>query len=130
MRALRPDGICYKAICGTEAWREYVSNRTVPSSESFEGAGPITPIFFVLSPGMGPLKGSLGKKLGYTVRTSTIYHWGKTGRRLRRQQWSQPPRRSTGCVYRIFTWSNFGCRHCKGNLKSKLMGLIRTTDCF
>ena len=72
MRALRPDGICYKAICGTEAWREYVSNRTVPFSESFEGAGPITPIFFVLSPEMGPLKGSLGKKLGYTVRTSTI----------------------------------------------------------
>ena len=69
MRALRPDGICYKAICGTEAWREYVSSRTVPFSESFEGAGPIIPIFFVLSPGMGPLKESLGKKLGYTVRT-------------------------------------------------------------
>ena len=30
MRALRPDGTCYEAICGTEAWREYVSNRTVP----------------------------------------------------------------------------------------------------
>lgn len=63
-------------------------------------------------------------------KNSTIYHWGKTGRRLQRQQWSQPPRRSTGCVYRIFTWSNFGCWHYKENLKSKLMMLIRTTDCF
>ena len=76
MRALRPDGICYKAICGTEAWREYVSNRTVPFSESFEGAGPITPIFFVLSPGMDPLKDveSLGKKLGYTAISKNFHN--------------------------------------------------------
>ena len=30
LRALRPDGMCYEAIRGTEVWREYVSNRTVP----------------------------------------------------------------------------------------------------
>ena len=99
IRALRPDGICYKAICGTEAWREYVSSRTVPFSESFERAGPMTPIFFVLSPGMDPLKDveSLGKKLGYTA-ISKNFHNISLG-----QQTNKPPSRVFANLHKLWT---------------------------
>ena len=37
-------------------------------AKSFEEASPSTPIFFILSPGVNPLKDveQLGKQLGYT----------------------------------------------------------------
>ena len=47
---------------------KYVENRTLEFSKSFEESGPGTPIFFILSPGVDPLKDveALGKKMGFT----------------------------------------------------------------
>merc|ERR1719412_1537583 len=54
---------------------KYISNKSVPFSESFEESGPSTPIFFILSPGVDPLKDAeaLGKKLGFT-RAKKNFH--------------------------------------------------------
>lgn len=48
---------------------KYVENRTVEFSKSFEETSPSTPIFFILSPGVNPLKDveTLGKTLGFTA---------------------------------------------------------------
>lgn len=47
---------------------KYVENRTMEFAKSFEEASPSTPIFFILSPGVNPLKDveELGKTLGFT----------------------------------------------------------------
>ena len=47
---------------------KYVKMRTMEFAKSFEEASPSTPIFFILSPGVNPLKDveQLGKQLGYT----------------------------------------------------------------
>ena len=70
MRALRPDRILYavQEFVEEKLGPKYISNKSVPFAESFEESGPSTPIFFILSPGVDPLKDveALGKKLGYT----------------------------------------------------------------
>jgi hypothetical protein len=47
---------------------KYVENKTVEFAKSFEETSPSTPIFFILSPGVNPLKDveDLGEKLGFT----------------------------------------------------------------
>ena len=71
LRALRPDRITYAVTNYVEEklGSKYIENRSVPFVESFEESGPSTPIFFILSPGVDPLKEveALGKKLGYTL---------------------------------------------------------------
>ena len=46
----------------------YTENRTIDFATSWEESGPATPMFFVLSPGVDPLKDveAHGKKLGFT----------------------------------------------------------------
>jgi dynein heavy chain len=55
---------------------KYVKNRTVEFSKSFEEASPSTPIFFILSPGVNPLKDveQLGKQLGYTEDNGNFHN--------------------------------------------------------
>lgn len=47
---------------------KYVENRAMEFAKSFEEASPSTPIFFILSPGVNPLKDveALGKILGFS----------------------------------------------------------------
>jgi dynein heavy chain len=47
---------------------QYVEGRAMEFSKSYEESGPGTPVFFILSPGVNPLKEveALGKKLGIT----------------------------------------------------------------
>ena len=47
---------------------KYTEKRNIPFEESFKETGPGTPVFFVLSPGVDPLKDveALGKKMGFT----------------------------------------------------------------
>lgn len=54
----------------------YVENRTVEFAISFEEASPSTPIFFILSPGVNPLKDveDLGKQLGYTADNGNFHN--------------------------------------------------------
>jgi len=71
MRALRPDRMTYavQGFVEENLGNRYISNKSVPFQESFQESGPSTPIFFILSPGVDPLKDVelLGKKIGYTA---------------------------------------------------------------
>ncbi|KAI8120795.1 ciliary, Dynein beta chain [Lucilia cuprina] len=70
IRALRPDRMTYALADFIEEklGSKYVENRAMEFAKSFEEASPSTPIFFILSPGVNPLKDveALGKLLGYS----------------------------------------------------------------
>ena len=55
---------------------QYVEKRTIPFEVSFQETGPATPVFFVLSPGVDPLKDveALGNKLGLTVDNGNFHN--------------------------------------------------------
>ena len=55
---------------------KYVEKRTIPFEVSFKETGPATPVFFVLSPGVDPLKDveALGKKLGFTMDNRNFHN--------------------------------------------------------
>ena len=55
---------------------KYVENRAMEFGKSFEESAPSTPIFFILSPGVDPLKDveSLGKKLGFNGDNNNFHN--------------------------------------------------------
>lgn len=55
---------------------KYVEGRSLEFAKSFEESGPATPIFFILSPGVDPLKDveSLGKKLKFTTDNNNFHN--------------------------------------------------------
>lgn len=55
---------------------KYVENRTMEFSKSFEETSPTTPIFFILSPGVNPLKDveALGKVMGFTADNGNFHN--------------------------------------------------------
>lgn len=55
---------------------KYVENRAVPFAKSFEETGPGTPVFFILSPGVDPLKDveAVGKTLGWTFDNRNFHN--------------------------------------------------------
>ena len=55
---------------------KYVEGRAVEFAKSFEESGPATPIFFILSPGVDPLKDveALGKKLNFTSDNKNFHN--------------------------------------------------------
>lgn len=71
MRALRPDRMIYaiKAFVEEKLGTKFIESRSVEFTKSFEETSPTTPVFFVLSPGVDPLKEveKLGKKMGFTI---------------------------------------------------------------
>ena len=54
---------------------KYVEGRSIEFAKSFEESGIGTPIFFILSPGVDPLKDveALGKKLGFTTDNKNLH---------------------------------------------------------
>jgi len=46
----------FRAFIEEKLGAKYVESRSVEFSKSFEEASPSTPIFFILSPGVNPLK--------------------------------------------------------------------------
>ncbi|RDD42081.1 Dynein beta chain, ciliary [Trichoplax sp. H2] len=78
LRALRPDRMTYAISNFVEEklGHKYVENRQIEFSRSFEESSPATPIFFILSPGVDPLKDveALGKKLGYTISAGSLHN--------------------------------------------------------
>jgi dynein heavy chain, axonemal len=70
MRALRPDRMLYALSLFVEEklGHKYIENRSIEFAKSFEETTPSTPVFFILSPGVDPLKEveALGKKLGFS----------------------------------------------------------------
>lgn len=55
---------------------KYVEKRTIPFEESYKETGPATPVFFVLSPGVDPLKDveAVGRKLGFTLDQGNFHN--------------------------------------------------------
>lgn len=55
---------------------KYVENKSVEFGKSYEETGPGTPVFFILSPGVDPLKDveALGKKLGFTFDNRNFHN--------------------------------------------------------
>jgi len=55
---------------------KYVEGRSIEFAKSYEESGPATPIFFILSPGVDPLKDveKLGVKLGFTTDKNNFHN--------------------------------------------------------
>uniref|UniRef100_A0A671VS67 Dynein axonemal heavy chain 17 n=1 Tax=Sparus aurata TaxID=8175 RepID=A0A671VS67_SPAAU len=78
MRALRPDRMTYavRDFVEEKLGSKYVIGRSLDFAVSFEESGPATPMFFILSPGVDPLKDveKHGKKLGYTFDNKNFHN--------------------------------------------------------
>ncbi|XP_069945104.1 dynein beta chain, ciliary-like [Cherax quadricarinatus] len=78
MRALRPDRMTHamQLFIEERMGRKYVEGENIDFSQSYEESGPSTPIFFILSPGVDPLKEveSLGERLGYTCENRRLHN--------------------------------------------------------
>ena len=61
---------------GEKLGSKYVEKRTIPFEVSFQETGPGTPVFFMLSPGVDPLKDveALGNKMGFTVDSRNFHN--------------------------------------------------------
>lgn len=58
MRALRPDRMTYAVAVFIEEklGYKYIEGKTLEFAKSYQETSPSTPIFFILSPGVNPLK--------------------------------------------------------------------------
>uniref|UniRef100_A0A1I8JH23 DHC_N2 domain-containing protein n=1 Tax=Macrostomum lignano TaxID=282301 RepID=A0A1I8JH23_9PLAT len=69
MRALRPDRMSYAVtdFVAEKLGQKYVEGATLEFAKSYEESGPAIPIFFILSPGVDPLKDveKLGRAIGF-----------------------------------------------------------------
>nr|XP_004569740.1 dynein heavy chain 9, axonemal [Maylandia zebra] len=78
MRALRPDRMTYavRDFVEEKLGSKYVIGRSLDFAVSFEESGPATPMFFILSPGVDPLKDveKHGRKLGYTFDNKNLHN--------------------------------------------------------
>jgi hypothetical protein len=131
---------------------KYVKNRTMEFAKSFEEASPSTPIFFILSPGVNPLKDveQLGKQLGYTEDSGNFHnvslgqgqevvaevamdegatkgHWVILQVRLKLNH-HKLLRRFSLIPFRTFTWCASGYLRWKRSLNSTQKGLTRTIE--
>ncbi|XP_017966124.2 dynein beta chain, ciliary-like, partial [Drosophila navojoa] len=70
MRCIRPDRMSYamKGFIDEKLGSKYIDARSIEFSKTFKESSPETHIFFVLSPGVDPLKDveKIGKVLGYS----------------------------------------------------------------
>ncbi|XP_075435754.1 dynein axonemal heavy chain 9 isoform X2 [Ascaphus truei] len=78
MRAIRPDRMTYavRDFVEEKLGSKYVVGRSLDFATSFEESGPAIPMFFILSPGVDPLKDveKQGKKLGYTFDNRNLHN--------------------------------------------------------
>ncbi|XP_074871093.1 dynein axonemal heavy chain 9 [Carettochelys insculpta] len=78
LRAIRPDRMTYavRDFVEEKLGSKYVIGRSLDFATSFEESGPATPMFFILSPGVDPLKDveKQGKKLGYTFNNRNFHN--------------------------------------------------------
>lgn len=58
LRCLRPDRMTYamRNFIGSKMGTKYIDTSRIPLPRSYEESGPATPIFFILSPGVDPVK--------------------------------------------------------------------------
>ncbi|XP_060906749.1 dynein axonemal heavy chain 11 [Labrus mixtus] len=78
LRALRPDRITYtlRNFVEESMGTKYVEAVRLEFDKLYEDSGPSTPVFFILSPGVDPLKDveKLGGKLGFSIDLGTLHN--------------------------------------------------------
>ena len=78
MRALRPDRMTHaiQHFIAENMGRQYVDGEAIEFAQSYSESDPATPIFFILSPGVDPLKEveQLGEKLGFTCVNKRLHN--------------------------------------------------------
>ncbi|CAM9713793.1 unnamed protein product [Bubo scandiacus] len=78
LRCLRPDRMSYaiRNFVEEKMGSKFVEGRSVDLFEVYRESSPSTPLFFILSPGVDPLKDveALGKKLNFTIDNGKIHN--------------------------------------------------------
>ncbi|KAK7886266.1 hypothetical protein WMY93_025887 [Mugilogobius chulae] len=78
LRALRPDRITYalKNFVEENLGAKYTEPAIIEFEKLYEDSSPSNPLFFILSPGVDPLKDleKLGLKLGYSIDQGTLHN--------------------------------------------------------
>ncbi|TMS10512.1 Dynein heavy chain 11, axonemal [Larimichthys crocea] len=78
LRALRPDRITYtlRNFVEESMGTKYVEVSRLEFDKLYEDSGPSCPVFFILSPGVDPLKDveKLGLKLGFSIDQGTLHN--------------------------------------------------------
>ncbi|XP_047455882.1 dynein axonemal heavy chain 11 [Mugil cephalus] len=78
LRALRPDRTTYtlRNFVEESMGSKYVQAAKLEFEKLFEDSGPSTPVFFILSPGVDPLRDveKLGLKLGFSIDHGTLHN--------------------------------------------------------
>ncbi|XP_014229978.1 dynein beta chain, ciliary-like [Trichogramma pretiosum] len=78
IRCFRLDRMTYavKTFVEAELGPKFVESRSMPFKKSFEETSAITPVFFILSPGVDPLKDveKLGREMHFTVENGKFHN--------------------------------------------------------
>ncbi|KAM9371463.1 dynein axonemal heavy chain 17 [Phaethornis superciliosus] len=78
LRCMRPDRMTYaiRNFVEEKMGSKYVEGRSIDLSEVYKESSPSIPMFFILSPGVDPLKDveALGKKLNFTIDNGKIHN--------------------------------------------------------
>ncbi|NXE57526.1 DYH17 protein, partial [Casuarius casuarius] len=78
LRCMRPDRMTYavRNFVEEKMGSKFVEGRSIEFSKSYEESSPSTAIFFILSPGVDPLKDveALGRKLNFTIDNGKIHN--------------------------------------------------------
>ena len=78
LRCLRPDRMTYavRNFVGMKMGNRFIEAARVPLAKSFEESAPATPVFFILSPGVDPVKEveALGRQLGVTEDNGNFHN--------------------------------------------------------
>ncbi|XP_032374898.1 dynein heavy chain 11, axonemal isoform X1 [Etheostoma spectabile] len=78
LKALRPDRMTYtlRNFVEESMGIKYVDAARLEFDKLYEDSGPSTPVFFILSPGVDPLKDveKLGLKLGFSIDQGTLHN--------------------------------------------------------
>uniref|UniRef100_A0A674GE64 Dynein axonemal heavy chain 17 n=1 Tax=Taeniopygia guttata TaxID=59729 RepID=A0A674GE64_TAEGU len=78
LRCLRPDRMTYaiRNFVEEKMGSKYVKGRSIDLSEVYKESSPSSPLFFILSPGVDPLKDveALGMRLGFTIDNGKIHN--------------------------------------------------------
>ncbi|KAJ3180788.1 hypothetical protein HDU85_003867 [Gaertneriomyces sp. JEL0708] len=82
LRCIRPDRMTYavRNFISQKMGTKFINTSRVPLPKSYEESGPATPIFFILSPGVDPVKEveALGRQLG-VAEDNGNYHYVSLG---------------------------------------------------
>jgi dynein heavy chain len=78
LRCLRPDRMSYaiRNFVGAKMGQRFIDSARVPLAKSYEESSPATPVFFILSPGVDPVKEveAIGRNLGVSEDNKNFHN--------------------------------------------------------